>query len=146
MRFHSSHIYLDFTGPISVLFVPRNRSCNTFFQTNIWFPVQQFTSLRDICLVRFHISGMERVGLRVLAKRQETIRKDYVSADAFLRTIHEQGLTGGDVSSSERPLTRGELQRLRKEYEARYTNGDTGVFASYKVLYLKATKPILHQG
>jgi len=89
------------------------------------------------------ISGMERVGLRVLAKRQETIRKDYVSADAFLRTIHEQGLTGGDVSSSERPLTRGELQRLRAEYEARYTNGGSGVFASYKVLYLRATKPTL---
>ena len=35
------------------------------------------------------LSGMERAGLRVLAKQQETIRKDYVSADAFLRTIHE---------------------------------------------------------
>lgn len=89
------------------------------------------------------LSGLESVGLRVLEKRQETIRKDYVSAAAFLRTIHEQGLTGGDVSSSERPLTRGELQKLRKEYEARYTNGGSGVFASYKVLYLRATKPTL---
>ncbi len=87
------------------------------------------------------LCGLERTGLRVVTKWQETIRAYYVSAEAFLRTIHEQGLTGGAVSSSECPLTRGELQRLSAEYEARYNNDGSGVFASYEVLYLRATKP-----
>ena len=90
------------------------------------------------------LCGLKRAGLRVLAKRQETIRKDYVSAEAFLRTIHEQGLTGGIFSSSRCPLTRGELRRLTAGYEAQYSNGGSGVFASYEVLYLRATKPALH--
>jgi malonyl-CoA O-methyltransferase len=90
------------------------------------------------------LSGLESVGLRVVAKWQETIRASHVSAEAFLRTIHEQGLTGGMVSSSKCPLTRGELQRLRAEYEAEYHNGGSGVFASYEVLYLRATKLELH--
>ena len=59
------------------------------------------------------LSGLERVGLAVVTKRQETIRAYHSSAEAFLRTIHEQGLTGGAVSSSKCPLTRGELQRVR---------------------------------
>ena len=90
------------------------------------------------------LSGLENAGLRVVAKWQETIRANHVSAEVFLRTIHEQGLTGGIVSSSKFPLTRGEMQRLRAEYEAEYHNGDSGVFASYEVLYLRATKLELH--
>ena len=90
------------------------------------------------------LSGLERVGLRVVTKWQERIRARHVSAEAFLRTIHEQGLTGGAVSSSKCPLTRGELQRLRAEYEAEYNNDGSGVFASYEVLYVRATKPALH--
>ena len=86
------------------------------------------------------LSGLERVGLRVVTNWQETIRAHHVSAEAFLRTIHEQGLTGGMVSSSKCPLTRGELQRLRAEYEAEYHNDGPGVFASYEVLYFRATK------
>ncbi|NVM22637.1 MAG: methyltransferase [Desulfobacterales bacterium] len=89
------------------------------------------------------LSGLEKAGLRVLEKRQETIRKDYVSAGAFLRTIHEQGLTGGTVSSSERPLTRVELRRLTAGYDAGYGNGGSGVFASYEVLYVRAIKPVV---
>jgi malonyl-CoA O-methyltransferase len=99
--------------------------------------------LGQLPLVEEVLCGLERTGLRVVTKWQETIRAHYVSAEAFLRTIHEQGLTGGAVSSSECLLTRGELQRLRAEYEAQYNNDGTGVFASYEVLYLKATKPIL---
>ena len=90
------------------------------------------------------LSGLERVGLRVVTKWQERIRARHVSAEAFLRTIHEQGLTGGAVSSSKCPLTRAELQRLRAEYEAEYNNDGSGVFASYEVLYVRATKPALH--
>ena len=90
------------------------------------------------------LTGLENAGLRVVAKWQETIRANHVSAEAFLRTIHEQGLTGGMVSSSKCPLTRGELKRLRAEYEAEYHNGGSGVFASYEVLYVRATKLALH--
>jgi malonyl-CoA O-methyltransferase len=89
------------------------------------------------------LCGLERTGLLLVTKRQETIRAHHASAEAFLRTIHEQGLTGGTVSSSKCPLTRGELQRLRTEYEARYNNDGSGVFASYEVLYLRATKPVV---
>jgi malonyl-CoA O-methyltransferase len=87
------------------------------------------------------LSGLKQTGLRVVTKWQETIRAHYVSAEAFLRTIHGQGLTGGAVSSSRCPLSRGELYRLRAEYEAEFSNDGSGVFASYEVLYLKATKP-----
>jgi malonyl-CoA O-methyltransferase len=92
-------------------------------------------------LAREVMHALEGAGLRVVTKWQERARKHYVSAEAFLRTIHEQGLTGGAVSSSKCPLTRGELQRLTAEYEADYNNDGSGVFASYEILYLKATKP-----
>lgn len=88
------------------------------------------------------LCGLERMGMLIITKWQETIRAHHASAEAFLRAIHEQGLTGGMVSSSKCPLTRGELQRLRAEYEARYNNDGTGVFATYEVLFLRATKPI----
>jgi malonyl-CoA O-methyltransferase len=92
------------------------------------------------------LCGLEQTGLRVVKKCQETIRAHHVSAEAFLRTIHGQGLTGGAVSSSERPLTRGELKRLMVEYGTEFSNDGSGVFASYEVLYLKATKPVAHCG
>ena len=89
------------------------------------------------------LCGLEQTGLRVVTKWQETLRAHHVSAEAFLRTMHEQGLTGGAVSSSKCPLNRGELQSLRAEYEVEYSNDGSGVFASYEVLYVRATKPAL---
>ncbi len=89
------------------------------------------------------LCGLEQTGLRVVTKWQETLRAHHLSAEAFLRTIHGQGLTGGAVSSSKCPLTRGELQRLMAKYEAEYSNDGSGVFASYEVLYVRAKKPAL---
>ncbi len=88
------------------------------------------------------LCGLEQAGLHVVTKWHETLHAYHVSAEAFLRAIHGQGLTGGAVSSSKCPLTRGELQRLKTEYEAEYSNDGSGVFARYEVLYLKAAKPV----
>ncbi len=55
----------------------------------------------------------------------------YSDAKAFLRAIHEQGVTGGKVSAGNAPLSRSELSRIVADYQETYaTNG--GVYATYE--------------
>lgn len=60
------------------------------------------------------------------------------SARAFLRSIHEQGVTGGAVSSGPRPLTRRELAGLMEWYDARWPAEGGGVHATYRVCCVRA--------
>ncbi len=85
--------------------------------------------------------GLQYAGLTVLDERKEIRRVEYPSADAFLRQLHEQGLTGGAVSAAGVPLNRSELKELARDYQAHFRKG-VGVKASYHVAYFKATKRI----
>jgi len=83
--------------------------------------------------------GLRYAGLTVLDDRKEIRRIEYPSAELFLRHIHDQGLTGGAVSTSCLPLNRRELLEVIKTYQASYPAG-AGVVASYHVAYFVARK------
>ena len=84
-------------------------------------------------------AALAAAGFAIRAIEEETIRVRYASAQDFLRSIHEQGVTGGAVSHGPRPLCRGELRRLAAAYDREFRNGDGSVYSSYAVLYLTAT-------
>ncbi|QBG48403.1 methyltransferase domain-containing protein [Verrucomicrobia bacterium S94] len=67
---------------------------------------------------------------------EEIIYKD---ARTFLRAIHEQGVTGGRVSTANIPLTRSEISRLTTVYQNRYAS-DGGVCATYETAIFLLTK------
>ncbi|MCX6998626.1 MAG: methyltransferase domain-containing protein [Kiritimatiellaeota bacterium] len=75
---------------------------------------------------------------QVVARRYKAV-KSYPSAEALLRMLHEQGLTGGAIAGSGRLLTRGELQRLRADYDRRF-QAKKGVKATYRVAHVCARK------
>lgn len=68
---------------------------------------------------------------------EETIRYD--DANAFLKAIHEQGVTGGKVSAGSAPLTRTELSQLAADYQDNYAY-DGGVYATYETATFLLTK------
>jgi len=63
----------------------------------------------------------------------------YSDAKAFLRAIHEQGVTGGKVSAGNAPLTRTELSQLVADYQETYAS-DGGVSATYETATFLLTK------
>lgn len=63
----------------------------------------------------------------------------YNDAKAFLRAIHEQGVTGGKVSAGNAPLTRTELSRLVADYQEQFAS-DGGVYATYETATFLLTK------
>ena len=97
------------------------------------------TPLRTLPTFAAICSNVRAAGFaRVVARRYKAV-KSYPSADALLHILHEQGLTGGAIAGRGRPLTRGELQRLRAEYDQRFQT-PKGVKATYRVAYLCARK------
>lgn len=85
------------------------------------------------------LTDIGKAGFEILNTSEDSIEEQYVSSAAFLRSIHDQGVTGGMFSRSATPLTRGELQRLNLDYEKHYGTGkDKEVKATYRVLYVLA--------
>ena len=62
------------------------------------------------------------------------------NARAVLRQIHDQGVTGGDVSRGPLPLTRGELNRLQTYYDTHFAT-DNGVSVTSVVGFFSYRKP-----
>lgn len=76
-----------------------------------------------------------------LERRKHSIEEIvYADAPAFLKAIHEQGVTGGRVSVGSAPLTRTELSRLTADYQEAYAS-DGGVYATYETATFLLTKP-----
>jgi malonyl-CoA O-methyltransferase len=86
------------------------------------------------------VEVVARSGFVVREKALETVQTRYRSADDFLRTIHAQGLTGGEVSRAAQLLNRSELRRLIDAYDQSYRDLHGGVYASFEVLYLDAVR------
>ncbi len=63
----------------------------------------------------------------------------YDDAKAFLKAIHEQGVTGGKVSAGNAPLSRTELSRLVADYQENHAS-DGGVYATYETATFLLTK------
>ena len=83
------------------------------------------------------LDAARAAGLDIVAERAEALRTEYESADAFLRKLHAQGVTGR-MAASAPLLNRTELRRLVEDYARTYSTTDGGVFATYRVLYLVA--------
>ena len=66
-------------------------------------------------------------------KRRKHSEEEIIYSDAksFLKAIHEQGVTGGKVSSGNAPLTRSELSQLVTDYQENFAS-DGGVYATYE--------------
>ncbi|MCU0858301.1 MAG: methyltransferase domain-containing protein [Pontiellaceae bacterium] len=85
------------------------------------------------------IDHLHAAGFKVLRKKLSEEEVSYKDTTDFLRTIHEQGVTGSKVASGRAPLNRSELNRLIELYQERYTSPD-GVYATYEAATLLVTK------
>ncbi|MDF7823348.1 methyltransferase domain-containing protein [Pontiellaceae bacterium B12227] len=63
----------------------------------------------------------------------------YDDAKAFMKAIHEQGVTGGKVSAGNAPLNRAELSQLIVDYQEMHAS-DGGVAATYETATFLLTK------
>jgi len=79
-------------------------------------------------------------GFQMLQKSRASLRMTYPSAADFLRSIHEQGLTGGPVSSDGIHLCRRELEQLILDYDSHYRYDEESVRATYEIMYVVARK------
>jgi len=86
------------------------------------------------------LAAIESAGFTLEDVRTELVHARYASARDFLETIHAQGLTGGAVSRAVRPLTRGELGRVAREYDRECSDGHGGVYGGYEVLCVSALR------
>ncbi|MBL7017186.1 MAG: methyltransferase domain-containing protein [Kiritimatiellales bacterium] len=85
------------------------------------------------------VDHLHATGFKILRKKLSEEEVSYQSATDFLRTIHEQGVTGAKVASGREPLNRGEIDRLIELYQERHSSPD-GVTATYETATLLLTK------
>jgi malonyl-CoA O-methyltransferase len=116
-------------GTLAELHAARRRVTGKTTGANLPDEVEVLTALRS---TGFHVARHER----------STLRIEYPSAERFLKAVHDQGTTGGDVSRGDRPLNRAELKRLAADYAAHYRSAKGGVTATYEVLYAVAQKQV----
>ncbi len=83
--------------------------------------------------------ALQAVGFKLERRQHAEEEILYDDARTFLRAIHEQGVTGGKVSSGNAPLTRGELSRLVADYQEEFAS-DGGVVATYETATFLLTK------
>jgi malonyl-CoA O-methyltransferase len=84
---------------------------------------------------------IEGAGLRIEVLRPESVVTTASGVDRLLERLRSQGLTGGRLSTASLPLSRGELLRLREEYERRFSVPG-GVRVTYEVAYVLARRPL----
>lgn len=78
------------------------------------------------------------MGWTIRVASEDTLVERHASARALLRSLHDRGVTGGAVSRSRYPLTRGDLNRLKDYYDAHNRHAAGGVAATYHVGSIKA--------
>ncbi len=83
------------------------------------------------------LDALAVAGLAVLHSEREEVAVPYENTQAFLRVLHEQGVTGGTAQSGYAPLTRGELRRLIETYQQRHEQSGN-VYATYETAVLSA--------
>jgi malonyl-CoA O-methyltransferase len=81
---------------------------------------------------------LKATGFSVSRLEEKIYRREYASAADFLWRIKEQGFTGGEISTADKPLTRGELRELSQAYQSAYRGSQGGVYATYCVGYFEA--------
>lgn len=84
-------------------------------------------------------AALKAAGFHLERRKHSEEEIIYDDAKAFLRAIHEQGVTGGKVSSGNAPLTRTELSRVVADYQEQFAS-DGGVSATYETATFLLTK------
>ena len=84
------------------------------------------------------VSSLKGSGLDACRLDVQVYRRSYTTAADFLWRIKEQGFTGGEISTADRPLTRGELRLLMERYSKAFDNKHGGVYATFCVGYFEA--------
>lgn len=97
-------------------------------------PMRELPEAQDV------LRYVEDASLSLLAADTQEYKVSYRSAAAFLRAIHDQGITGGTLSRARKPLTRREIEDLIMEYEWHYHDESGMVPATYKALFVRAQK------
>jgi len=84
--------------------------------------------------------SLDEAGFSPLWYDERVVGVLYESASDLLWSLHEQGLTGGPLSTPGVHLTRGEIEKLIAYYHSHYRNEDGGVLASYRILAAAARR------
>lgn len=94
-----------------------------------------------VCLPKAEevLEAIASAGLWIESDSQEVIREHYDSACKFLGSLNRQGVTGV-ANTGCSLLNRSELRKLIEYYDQRFADPVGGVFASYRILYVKARK------
>jgi len=82
---------------------------------------------------------LQEAGFNLERRKHSEEEIIYDDAKAFLKAIHEQGVTGGKVSAGNAPLSRTELSQLVADYQDAHAS-DGGVTASYETATFLLTK------
>jgi hypothetical protein len=90
-------------------------------------PTAKLPSLEGVC------RAVRSAGLRLESARELALESEHASAGALLADLHATGVTGGRYSMGARPLTRGELARLKERYQSQYGDRNGRVRASWRV-------------
>lgn len=83
----------------------------------------------------FETAARNIPGTRIRRIEHVAAEFDQPTARDVLKTVHEMGVTGGDVSRSHAPLSRAELRRLVDYYEENFKSPE-GVKVTFQVGYL----------
>ncbi len=86
------------------------------------------------------LHAIQEAGFAVAATETRMFTQIHASAGAFLRALHETGVTGGAVSRSHQPLNRSELRDLEALCQQCLGDGQGGVRAEYHVLFVRAER------
>ncbi len=82
---------------------------------------------------------LQKAGFHLERRQHAEEEIIYTDANAFLKAIHEQGVTGGKVSAGNAPLNRAELGQLVADYQETYPS-DGGIYATYETATFLLTK------
>jgi hypothetical protein len=74
-----------------------------------------------------------------VSSREEVFRERYDSASGFFRSLNRQGVTSV-ANNADRLLNPTELRKLISYYDERFAAPNGGVFATCRVLYVKANR------
>lgn len=80
-------------------------------------------------------------GLRIEAARRDSFPHHYASAEALLRSLHRQGVTGS-TSRARKLLRKSELRALTAHYDQAFATPSGGVTATWSVLTLRAQRAL----
>lgn len=95
----------------------------------------------SICLPEAEVilDAVAAAGLGIESTSEEVLREHYDSACEFLKSLNRQGVTGV-ANTGCSLLNRSELRKLIGYYDQNFAESAGGVFASYRILYVKARK------